>query len=263
MATQVQSVTNRNNLRLVVQVDANDSSNKLAFVQHGFKGHRHQPHIVAVVEALLECGYRVVSFDTSNSIGESEGRVEDATYDNYIADLEDVIQWAAQQEWYQEPFLLAGHSMGAQSVAWYAAHHPEKVEKLLPLAPPVNYDLYIATMGDAGKKWQAAGYKEVMHSSGLMLRASWNTPQSIERYNLLPVAPNITMPVLNIVGSHDEPCPISSQKQFMARLGSSDQQLSIIDGAQHSYRNAATDQVGSEISQMRTIIARWLGRHSA
>ncbi len=258
MSKVIETIQNRNKLSLVVQIDAGQKADKLAFVQHGYTGHRLEPHIVAVVEAFLENGYRVVSFDTTNAAGESGGRVQDATYTNYITDLGDVIQWASSQEWFQEPFILAGHSMGAQSVAWYTANHAEQVSAVLALAPPVNYELYTSTMPEGGAQWRVAGVKKKRLSSGKSCLVSWQTIESIKPYDLLGVAHAITVPTLNVVGDMDQSCPLAHQKQFMNLVSSSDASLRVIKGAQHSYRNAKSNLVGDEIQTLHSVVSVWL-----
>jgi len=58
--------------------------------------------------------------------------MEDASITSYYEDLEDVISWAQSQEWYQEPFALAGHSLGGICTALYAEHHSAILNTLGP-----------------------------------------------------------------------------------------------------------------------------------
>jgi len=90
-------IKNRDGAKVCVVVEGPGTKNKLAFVMHGLGGNKKQGHIRAMAEAFLELGYTVVTFDTTNSFGESDGNYEDATITNYYADLEDVIAWASEQ----------------------------------------------------------------------------------------------------------------------------------------------------------------------
>jgi alpha/beta superfamily hydrolase len=65
---------------------------------HGLSGFKEQDHIVTFAQAFKEKGLTVVRFDTTNTLGESDGKYEGATTINYFEDLEDVIKWAQVRE---------------------------------------------------------------------------------------------------------------------------------------------------------------------
>src|SRR3989344_2324756 len=102
------TIKNRNKQNVVVIVEQSTPQKCLAFVMHGLGGKKDQPQIIAITEVLKQNKYSVVRFDTTNTFGESDGNYEDATTTNYYEDLEDVIEWASKQSWYQEPFILCG-----------------------------------------------------------------------------------------------------------------------------------------------------------
>jgi pimeloyl-ACP methyl ester carboxylesterase len=259
------TIINRNGLKLVLLVEAKDeSAHKLAFVAHGQKGSKNQPHIEAFARAFLENDYIVVRFDATHSVGESEGALYDVTYNSYISDLEDVIEWSRMQPWFKEPFALCGHSMGAQSTTWYAEHHPESVSLLAAMAPVVNYDMLSSTMdSEAFERYKQLGYKEVPSSSqpGVIHRIGWKCQESLKKYDILPLANQLTMPVLDIVGSNDTPCPPAHQEIFMNAIAG-DTTLMVIDGLQHSYRNAQTDKVDDGMSKIETALRQWIEQNS-
>src|SRR4051812_38165165 len=106
MSAQRLSIKNRHGLKLVIQVDTPDDPKNLVFIEPGQSGTIDQKHITAFAEAFLENGFRVVRFDPTNSIGESGGDLMNVTYENYVEDLEDVINWARSQFWFKKPFAL-------------------------------------------------------------------------------------------------------------------------------------------------------------
>ena len=105
-------IKNRKGENVSVLVEKSENQKGLAFIMHGLGGFKEQDHIAAFANAFKEKGFTVVRFDTTNTLGESGGKYEDATITNYYEDLEDVVIWAQEQEWYQEPFALSGHSLG-------------------------------------------------------------------------------------------------------------------------------------------------------
>jgi len=131
-------ITNRNNQNIATYLHLQPNHTGLAFVMHGLGGKAHQPHIQGMVDVFFANGFSVVSFDTTNSYGASDGQYEDATVTNYYADLEDIIAWASHQDWYQEPFVLAGHSLGGICTALFTEKHPEQVMGLFPKSTVVT-----------------------------------------------------------------------------------------------------------------------------
>ncbi len=255
------SIVNRNGLKLVIQLDGNTDDSKLVFIAHGQGGFIEQVHIEAFAQAFLANNYRVVRFDATHALGESEGDIADVTYDTYVSDLEDVINWAKQQDWFVSPFALCGHSMGAQSTTWYAEHHPEEVSLLLPMAPVINYDLHTQTMAeDELQAWRQTGIKEMSSRSkpGVKKLLKWQVEESLKKFDILPVAGKLTMPVFQIVGSNDKPCPPKHQEVFMKHVGSSNKQLIVLEGLEHSYREAKTDEWGVGIKKVQELMTNWL-----
>lgn len=251
------SIINRNGLKLVIQVEGNSDASKLVFIAHGQSGFIEQVHIEAFAQSFLANDYRVVRFDATHGLGESEGDLYDVTYDSYISDLEDVVNWARQQEWFTVPFALCGHSMGAQSSTWYAEHYPSQVSMLLPMAPVVNYDLHSQTIPEKQlENWKRTGVKEEasIGKPGVIKRIGWGVEESLKKFDILPLAHRLTMPVFMIVGGDDEPCPPAHQELFMKQVASSRKQLIVINGLQHSYRDVETKKYGEGIKKVQSLM---------
>lgn len=223
-------IQNRDNLKLCVVIEGPQTAGKLAFVMHGLGGNKEGVQIRAMITAFLELGYTTVSFDTTNTHGESAGHYKDATLTNYHADLEDVIDWAAQQDWYGEPFILAGHSLGAISCALFAEAHPEKVKALAPISTVVSGKLSFEAHQKRGhdelEAWRQGGISE----NGL----KWSYMEDRLKYDLLPKAGKLTMPVLLVVGENDNRTPPEQQKILFDSLPGP-KELNVIKGAKHSF----------------------------
>lgn len=254
------SIKNRHGLKLVIQVDTPENPINLVFIAHGQGGFIEQKHIQAFTDAFLENNFRVVRFDATHSVGESEGNIMDVTYTGYIEDLEDVINWARTRPWFQQPFVLCGHSMGAQSTAWYAKNHADEVSAVAPLAPPVNYDLYVGTLdSEYMKDWQEKGYVEMTSRSkpGVVKKVGWAVNESLKKYDLLPEANKLTMPVLLMVGEYDEPAPYENQKILLDSIPSKKKLVKIMD-VEHSFRNNETSEYDEKLEEVKNIISDWL-----
>lgn len=131
-------IKNRKDQKVAVILEEAEAQKGLAFVMHGLGGFKEQAHLEMIADLFKENGYTVVRFDTTNTIGESDGNFEDATVTNYYEDLEDVIKWSEAQSWYKEPFVLIGHSLGGISTALFAENYPEKVKALAPISTVVS-----------------------------------------------------------------------------------------------------------------------------
>jgi pimeloyl-ACP methyl ester carboxylesterase len=260
MNTERFEIKNRHGLKLAIQVDTPENPTNLVFIAHGQGGSMVQVHIQAFGRAFFENNFRVVYFDATHALGQSEGDLIDVTYDNYVEDLEDVISWTRTQSWFQQPFALCGQSMGAQSTAWYAEHHPNEIKLLAPIAPTVNFDLWISTMTpEYRKQWQERGYKEEMSRTlGVMKRVGWGVAESLKKFDLIPDAGKLTMPVFFMAGEFDQPCPIENQLKLYDSIPSKNKKFVKIPGAEHSFRNKETQQYGREVQEAKAALSSWL-----
>ncbi len=184
-------IKNRKDQKVAVLLDEVKNPTGLVIIMHGLGGFKEQKHLQAMAEAFLVNNYTVVRFDTTNSFGESDGNYSDATTTNYYEDLEDVINWSQKQSWYQEPFVLVGHSLGSLCVVLYAENNPKKIKALAPISTVISGELSLKARegSEKLKVWERTGWRIEPSSSkpGIIKRLKWN--QHIEdrlKYDLLP-----------------------------------------------------------------------------
>ncbi|MDP2708854.1 MAG: alpha/beta fold hydrolase [bacterium] len=251
---QKEVIKNRKGKKIVVVVDAAPEQKGLAFVMHGLGGFKEQPHIQALAQAFKDNNYTVVLFDATNSIGESDGKYEDATVTNYYADLEDVISWAKTQGWFKEPFCLTGHSLGGFCIAHYAANHPPEVRAVAPISALISGELSIIAHGQEDiDNWRKTGWKIAPSLSrpGIVKKLKWSHMEDRLKYDLLKEADKLTMPVLLIVGENDESIPPEHQRLLYDKLPGK-KELHIIKGAEHTFRDE------NSLREIREIMGRWV-----
>jgi dipeptidyl aminopeptidase/acylaminoacyl peptidase len=259
-------IKNRNDKKICVVVEqpegkpkgpafAKASAGKLAFVMHGLGGFKEQPHIRAMIESFLENGYTAVSFDATHTFGESEGKYEDATTTNYLEDLEDVINWSESQSFYTEPFCLAGHSLGAFAVALYTEKYPNKVKALAPISTVVSGKLSAEASSERGllEEWKRTGWLSKPSESipGLIKKLKWTEMEDRLKYDILPEANKLTMPVLLIVGDLDKGTPFDHQKMFYDKL-SGKKDLHVIKESPHTFRQP------QHLKKLKDIFVKWI-----
>ena len=251
------NIKNRYGQNLVVLVEPVPEQKGLAFIMHGLGGVKEAAHLEAMAEAFQKNGYTVIRFDTTNTFGESDGNYEDATITNYYSDLEDVINWSAKQNWYQEPFCLTGHSLGGICTALYAQTYPDKVKALAPISTVVSGKLSLESRiyRNNWRQWKKTGWTEHESSSkqGLIKRLKWSHMEDRLKYDLLEKIDKLTMPVLLIVGENDGSTPPEQQKILFDQLPG-DKELHIIKGAPHTFRER------SHLNEIKAIFNTWLNK---
>ena len=254
-------VKNRYGLKIVGEVLKPSDPKGLAFVLHGLGGFKEQEHLLTLVSVLLENNYSVVNFDATNSFGESEGRYENATMQLHYEDLVDVTNWAQTQDWYLEPFVLVGHSLGGYAVARYAEDFPEKVKALFPfdlvVSGVLSHEALKNHEPEKLKTWESLGWKEEESKSrpGVVKRLPWSHMQERLKHNLLPNVSKLKMPILFVFGENDVPCPPKHGKFFYDALPETTlKEFHIIKGAPHTFRDK------KHLDELRLIFSSWLGK---
>ena len=248
-------IKNRHSKNIAVVVEENKNPKGLVFVMHGLGGFKEQKHIQAFTDAFRENDFTTVLFDTTHTYGESDGLYEDATTTNYYEDLEDVINWAKTQSWFQKPFWLVGHSLGGISTALYAERHPNEVKALAPISTVVSGELSVETKKTRGTldEWKKTGWLFAKSESkpGLIKKLKWSEMEDRLKYDLLPEANKLTMPVLLIVGDKDDGTPPEHQKILFDKLPGK-KEMHIIKNAPHTFKDP------EHLAEIKTIFDTWI-----
>lgn len=247
-------IKNRSGKNLCVIVDQPISPIGLAFVAHGLGGSKDQPHIETFARAFLEHEYITIRFDVRNTFGESEGSYEEASVTSYYEDLEDVIAWAATQPWYQEPFILAGHSLGGLTTLLYSEQHPEKVKAIAPISTVISGNVTFESpkYKSIMPEWERTGWMESESSSapGRIKRLKYAFVEDALKYDVLPNASKLTMPVLLMVGDQDTSTPVPTQETLLQALPGK-KELHLVAGAPHTFVEA------QHLNEISAILSNW------
>lgn len=246
-----QTIKNRYGLKIVTQLEKADQPIGLAIVLHGLGGFKEQDHIEVFAQAFKDANYTVLRYDATHSFGESDGKYEEATTTGYYQDLEDVINWAKDQDWYMEPFVLAGHSLGGISILLYAEKYPEKVKALAPISSVISGDLMKEVYGDQLESWQKKGYVERPSASkpGTIKKLNWSFVEDLEGIDTLPEIEKLTMPVLLLAGDQDKYTPHSD---ILFEKLPGQKELHIIKNAPHTFRKE------EHLKEIKNIFDEWI-----
>lgn len=252
-------IKNRKGQKLAVIIEKPKNPKGLAFVMHGLGGFKEQDHIKIISDAFLAKDFTAIRFDTANTLGESEGKYEDATVTNYLEDLEDVIKWSKDQEWYIEPFALAGHSLGGICTSLFAQKNSDKVLIIAPTSTVVSGQLSTETSSHKAtdEEWKRTGWmiRESASKPGVMKRLPWSHMEDRLKHDLLPDVGSMTMPTLLVVGGEDMGTPLKHQQILFDALPGQ-KELHVIEGSGHTFREP------EHLEQLRNIFDKWLEKYA-
>lgn len=247
-------IKNRKDLEIVGILSIPEKPKGLAFTMHGLGAFKEHSNTIIIAETLSSDGYSVVNFDATNSIGESEGKYENATVQNHYEDLVDVISWAKKQNWYQEPFILSGNSLGGYASIRYAEDYPVEVKAIFAVAPflagELNYKNKEIAKSEELKAWKETGWftEESKSKPGIIKRLPWSHMEERLEHDLRPNIYKLTMPVCLVVGENDNP----ETQKILYELLSGPKEIHIIPDALHVLRTS------EQLAQLKNILKEWL-----
>jgi len=247
-------IKNRNDVELAVNVLKAKNQKGLAFVVHGLGGSKEQIHIEAMIQTFNDADYTVVSHDAANSIGESGGKMEDATLTNYYEDFQDVVKWAKKQDFYEAPFIISGHSLGGACSILYASQHPDEVKGIVPVSAFIGGVHWKKVREpEYFEDWKKRGYilEKSNSKPGVTKKIKWELFEDTMNYDLTKDASKVTCPVLLLVGSEDRGTPESAQRLIETAVKGS-AEVKVIDGMRHNPRTK------EHLSQLKSHLLRWL-----
>ncbi len=245
-------------------------------IVHGLGEHsgRH----LGTVDHLVAKGFEVVRFDL-RGCGHSEGKRQwIAAFDDYVADVRAVVDWA-QKERPKLPLFLLGHSLGGAIVIHAAAAAPagslagvvltcpaylpgagvspvkivvgKLLERVLPaLRIPGSLDVTAISRDPAViEAYKADPFNcsfNTVRQGGEILRALERVPEACAK---------ITVPVLLAHGDADRLIKIEGSRRIMSLLASKDKTLKVFPGAFHELHNDL------DRAAFFVLLADWLARH--
>jgi non-heme chloroperoxidase len=228
------------------------------------------------VPALLEAGYRVISYDR-RGFGQSSQPATGYDYDTFVADLSTLLEHLDLRE-----AVLVGHSMGTGEVARYlSSYGSARVAKgvlVSPIPPfllqtPDNPDGVPQSLFDGFAQAAQAdtpawmkNFLDNFYNAGALRgtlvsdqawQASWNLAVTASATAAVACIatwatdfradlPKIDVPVLVIHGDDDQVLPLEKTASRLPGL-ISDMQLAVIEGGPHAIPWTHADRVNSAL----------------
>lgn len=235
-------IQNAHNESIYLQVDEQEhvADKKSVIIQHGLASDMEHPVIQTVKKAFLDKGYSVITFDSRNAMGKSDGQVANGRLSTYEEDLDTVVNWVKNQNFYGGRLVLAGHSLGGASVLRYAAEHPDEVETLVLITPVVSGQKWeescMANMPDFCGKWKEEGEYEYRNAV-----IPYAVVEEAKSYDALKFAPKIQSEVLLITTDNDRVIVPKDVKE-LSETFAVPQKLEIIKQAGHNFTGKQSRQ---------------------
>lgn len=227
-------------LAVLVEGLENRANRRLVFIEHGLSSFKEYHVIRRAAEAFLKNGYVVVTFDTRFSFGESDGNIEHTCLTNSLADLHTVIDWAAKQDFYAEPFALCGHSLGGGSVLKYAEDYPDRVNRLVGLGAMVGGKYYLRSYMLNNKeffeKWRETGLRFCRKSTDKNIcgHVPFDFVLDLQNYDMVFDAGKIAAATLLITGENDLSSTAYNNERLFEKL-TVPKELVIIKNCPHTF----------------------------
>ena len=208
---------------------------------HGFGGGTHEQKNKSMCKALVENGFTAFMFDFYNKPnGLSEFPVEETSVSLQVEILRAAIDFVAKQSFVDPARIgLAGHSLGGMTVLLYAS--TDNRIKALVVQSGVSDFHTINSYNNP--RWKQNGYMLFEKSWGEM-KVNYSFIEDGMKYDVYSKAKEIKCPVLVIHGDKDESVPLEQSQKLMKFLKKKEE-LVIIKGAPHSYKDKVLEEVTS------------------
>lgn len=201
----------------------------MAILMHGFTANRNTDLLRQIADNLRNENVASVRFDF-NGHGESDGKFEDMTVTNEIADAKAILDYVRTDPHVRNIFLV-GHSQGGVVASMLAGLYPDVIKKVVLMAPAAQLKDDALKGNTQGASYNPDHIPAVVpfkdrKLGGFYLRIAQVLP-------IYEVSKRYSGPVSIIVGSNDQVVdPKYSQKYDQVYQNS---KLNMIDHADHSF----------------------------
>ncbi|KAK7076410.1 Mycophenolic acid acyl-glucuronide esterase, mitochondrial [Halocaridina rubra] len=202
----------------------------------GFMSHKSGIKSATLSQFCLKYGFPYVRYDPSG-LGESEGvHVTETLFSMWVQDAKEILLRATDG-----PQLVVGSSMGGWISCLLAEKHPEKIEKILFIAPGINfhvrYDKVLRSQLDAKslQKYEEGGVVSLYnpdYGSFPLRRAQFDDMAKLA-LSLEPGAVNVNCPIRILHGVQDKDVPFKESLELLKALKSTDVRLIYLKDGDH------------------------------
>lgn len=187
---------------------------------HGFGGFMKEPQFIFLKQYFVWHGYAVCSFDFTNSLGRSQRKMGSIRYETFQEELRQVFDWL-KNKGIKNTFAV-GHSMGGGLLLEYLANDNKTskfITKVALINPFLQGEGQFADL-DRKHKWIIKKGEKffVLRRLFKKLSVPYEYFIRLKSYDLMPLAIQVSSPVLFILGNLDKTTPAGFCEQFADHL---------------------------------------------
>ncbi len=222
---------NDDGIRLHAKLEKPEGAEKcpLCIVIHGFTGHMEEPHILAVSEALRDCGIATLRVEMYGH-GKSDGEFRNHTLYKWVTNALAVVDYAKTLDFVTDLYIT-GHSQGGLLTMLIAGMRTDDFKAVMPLSPAWMIPDGARAGNMLGIPYDPKHIPDEL-SNG-MLRLSGNYIRVAQTIHPEDEIARYEGPVLLIQGDQDEAVPLSYAKKAAELYKNA--KLVIIPGDDHCY----------------------------
>jgi alpha-beta hydrolase superfamily lysophospholipase len=226
---------NRDDKRIQAELRTPEGAAKGTIVlSHGLGGWKEQPLLVMIAEELCQKGYVVFTYDAADGAKAPDGDFTNATTTDFLGDLEEVITYVTNADWFVGPLILAGHSMGGLVSLSFARKHPARVSKLMLIAPAVSWKEGVLVSFPLGLWWLSANKNKAYGPDHRRIPLDRKWLIDFMRFDMKRDAPYVSVPTLIVSASKDGTIASTKAHQSLAHRFPK-ATLVVIPGAKHVF----------------------------
>lgn len=209
-------------------------SKYISIIEPGLEGYKELPYIKAIENAFLRNNISIFSIDQFNSLGESDGNFENATFESHLNSINIAIN-IVKEKYPDKKIIIVGHSVSGMVVLYYAARN-NNIEYVVPFAPLISGDIYenpkdIDKLNEI-KKWKKDGFRLKPGKDGKEYKVSYNFVESLKNMDLFDEVNKIKIPVLLIANEKDKTTNLNDLKELYRKLNIKSK-FTVIENAPH------------------------------
>jgi pimeloyl-ACP methyl ester carboxylesterase len=230
---------------------------------HGFSSNQQGGGKAGALAARCrEMGFAFLAFDHRGH-GASSGSMQDMTVTRNVEDLDAVLSALAGSF---EQCMLVGSSMGAQTAAWYAAAHPERVTACALLAPGFSFlkdqldgldATQLAALESQGSVRMRTRSASAPAAAGVECTLGLELQRDLERHTVDALLARYRTPTLLVHGLQDDWVPWTGSVDFARRSAARPLELLLIAGADHGLREHEAEVLDAVCGFLARVSARF------
>ncbi len=247
-------IKNRKDQDISIIIEKAENPKGLAFILHGSGGVKEREPMSTFARCFLNNNYNVVRFDASNTFGESHGVFDDLTFDSFYEDLIDVIEWSKKQDFYFEPFIINGYSLGGMCSLYFTQNNPNLINSLILISTVIDGNKLLEKYSQEElDHWKKTGIKTWISKHGYKKNLKYSYIKSIKNIDILSRIKKIKIPVMMISGDIDDTTPFKHQKMLFNAL-STKKDMKVMNGVGHSFDSSHSDIIYNALNKWMKII---------